>query len=72
MHGHKKKKSEWDKKKIKTGMRNMWNMDDDSDMFYANQKRKRRFRLEDANSLEKEDDFEEDESFQEEDYEEEK
>ena len=70
MHGHKKKKSEWDKKRFKTGMRNMWNVDDDSDMFHANQKRKRRFRLESANSLEKEDDFEEDESFQEEDYEE--
>lgn len=68
MHGHKKKKSEWDRKRIRTGMGNTWNMDDDSHMFHANQKRKRRFRLEDENSLEN--DFEED--FQEEDHEEEK
>lgn len=68
MHGHKKKKSEWDRKRIRTGMGNTWNVDDDSHMFHANQKRKRRFRLEDENSLEN--DFEED--FQEEDHEEEK
>ena len=74
MHGHKKKKSEWDRKRIRTGMGNTWNVDDDSHMFHANQKRKRRFRLEDENSLEKENDFEEDfqEDFQEEDCEEEK
>lgn len=70
MHGHKKKKSEWDKKRFKTGMRNKWNVDDDSDMFHANQKRKCRCRLEDANYLEKEDDFEEDDSFHGEYYEE--
>lgn len=37
MHGHKKKKSEWDRKRIRTGMGNTWNVDDDSHMFHANQ-----------------------------------
>ena len=32
MHGHKKKKSEWDRKRIRTGMGNTWNVDDDSPM----------------------------------------
>ena len=70
MHGHKNKNSDLFFFCIRTGMGNTWNVDDDSHMFHANQKRKRRFRLEDENSLEKENDFEED--FQEEDYEEEK
>lgn len=72
MHGHKKKKSEWDKKKFKKGMRNNWDVDDDSEMFHVNQKKKRKFRLEEENYLKKRDDYEEDESFREEDYEEEK
>ena len=66
MHGHKKKKSEWDKKRIKNGMRNNWDMDDDSDMPRTNQKKKRRFRFEEKDYLE-EDGFEED--FQEDDHE---
>lgn len=66
MHGHKKKKSEWDKKRFRGGMRNNWDVEDDSDMLHANKKKKRRFRLEDDNSFE-EDDFKED--FREEDYE---
>lgn len=65
MHGHKKKKSEWDKKRIKNGMRNNWDMDDDSDMPRTNQKKKRRFRFEEKDYLEEEDGFEED--FQEDD-----
>ena len=60
MHGHKKKKSEWDKKRIKNGMRNNWDMDDDSDMPRTNQKKKRRFRFEEKDYLEEEDGFEED------------
>lgn len=67
MHGHKKKKSEWDKKRFKNGMRNNWDMDDDSDMPRTNQKKKRRFRFEKENYLEEEDGFEED--FQEDDHE---
>ena len=53
-------------------MRNNWDVDDDSEMFHVNQKKKRKFRLEEENYLKKRDDYEEDESFREEDYEEEK
>jgi hypothetical protein len=63
MHGHKKKKSEWDKKRFKNGSsRNMWGMDDEHDVFH-NPKKRRKFHNEDENSLDGE------ESFEEEDYE---
>ncbi len=64
MHGHKKKKSEWDKKGFRKSPRNMWNLDDGTEID-RNPRKKRRFRYGEGNdgnedeSLGLEDDYEE-------------